>query len=137
MFKEYGCCINYDNLNEGFIQGFVSDEDDIFFDFLKSYDYIESDIEFIDKYKNCKKAYISNLYIDEEYRGNKYGTLLLNEILLDIYSDYDVKYIFLICYNIEQNSFSLQNWYQSYGFVAIANKMNCPLMVLDNNSIIY
>lgn len=136
MFKSYNYYINKNYINEGFIQGFVSDNDIDFLDFINKYDYLESDIKNIEKYKNCNKAYISVIYMDKQFRGNKNGTLLLEQMLFNIYKDYNVKYIFLISYNEELNNFSLIKWYNSYGFYEIANKSNCPLMVLEDDSLL-
>lgn len=134
MYEEFEIDRN-DNPEEGSIFGYISDNDINFFNFLEKNDYYEEDFDSLEKYKNCTKAYICNLYVDEEYRGNGNGGHLMDEILEQMfYSLPDVKFVFLVCDNIESNNFSLQKWYESYGFEVIADKFKCPLMVLENES---
>lgn len=132
MYEEFEIIMN-NNSDEGSIFGYISDCDENFLNFLEKNDYFEEDFISLEKYKNCKKAYICNLYIEEEYRGNGNGTYLMNEILEDMYYSTDVKYVFLVCDNIESNNFSLQKWYESYDFEVIADKYRCPLMVLGSD----
>lgn len=135
MFQSYKHYLLDESTYFGFIEGFISDNDSDFIDILNKYDYSMLDVHNIEIYKSCKKAYISIIYINEEFRGNKIGTKLFEKFLIDAFSNYDVEYIFLISYNLEPNNFILQDWYKSYGFQSIANKNNCPLMVLKENII--
>lgn len=133
MYEEFDIVRN-DNPDEGSIYGYLSDNDVQFLNFLEKNDYYEEDFDSLEKYKNCTKAYICNLYVEEEYRGNGNGGYLMDEILEQMYYTTDAKFVFLVCDNIESNDFSLQKWYESYGFKVIADKFNCPLMLLEDDS---
>lgn len=130
VYETYERVIN-ENPDEGCVYGFLSNSDEIFINFLENNDYYEEDFTSLDEYKNCTKAYISNMYIEEEYRGNGNGSILLGEALGELFDYSDAKYAFLVCDNIQHNEFSLQKWYESYGFKVIADKFDCPLMVLE------
>ena len=132
MYQEFDIVMN-GNSEEGSIFGYISDCDDNFLNFLENNDYFEEDFDSLEKYKNCIKAYICNMYVNEEYRGDGNGKYLMNEILEDMYYSNSANYVFLICDNIESNDFSLQKWYESYGFKVIKDKYNCPLMVLGSD----
>lgn len=136
IYKEFETVID-DNPDEGSVFGYISNNDDNFLNFLEKNDYYEDDFNSLDEYKNCSKGYICNMYVEEEYRGEGSGTLLMDYIITDLTYDNDLKYIFLVCDNIQSNNFSLQKWYESYGFKVIADKFNCPLMVMsvDENKI--
>ena len=131
MYQEFDITFN-NNSEEGSIFGYISSDDENFINFLEKNDYFEEDFTSLDMYKNCTKAYICNMYVEEEHRGEGNGTFLMNEMLEQLYYSTNARFVFLICDNIESNDFSLQKWYESYGFEVIANKYKCPLMVLGS-----
>ena len=78
---------------------------------------------------SSNKNDIEVIQINDEQMNKQYQLLLEN-----LFDYEDSKYLFLICDNIEHNEFSLQKWYESYGFKVITNKFKCPLMVLEKDN---
>lgn len=118
----------YENGKEvGIIYGYTTDEEEIVENFLEANDYfIEDGDVSIDLFKGKTVGIIKSLHVDENHRGNGYGTNLLENML---YFLEGVDIIFLICDNLEHNDFSLQSWYEDYGFHVVLDKFNCPLMI--------
>lgn len=112
----------YDEDEKGSIEGYKvsSDQEQVVNWFSKRF-HQKPDLE-----KDINVAFLNNLYIDEDSRGEGKGTLLLNSFIEECS---DCHFIFLECDNGEHNNFLLSDWYRIFGFEIIYNDQN-PIMVL-------
>jgi len=110
----------------GSIEGFaVSTNEENVFIFLEGEDYLE---EWGELSKNQRVAVVKNFYVEEEERGNGYGTELLDAFLSEA-DFHDVDKVILIADMTENNQMNLMEWYQNRDFQVISNKnSNYPLM---------
>ncbi|HBT0444784.1 TPA: GNAT family N-acetyltransferase [Klebsiella pneumoniae] len=115
----------YDEDGKGSIEGYKvsSDREQIVNWFAKRF-HQKPDLA-----KNINVAFLNNLYIDEDSRGEGKGTSLVSSFIEECF---DCHFIFLECDNGEDNPFSLSNWYESFGFEILYNGEN-PIMVLENS----
>ena len=72
---------------------------------------------------------IRNLYIDDEMRGQGYGSDLLDNAI-DAAFNNGAEAIVLIADTSESNQIDLVKWYQNYGFEIIGNASGDPIMIL-------
>lgn len=98
------------------------------------YNYMEGQRE-IDAFAEHVKgktavAVLKNLWVEEEERGQGYGTELM-ELFLSAVQEEDIRHVYLIADNLEENAFNLVSWYESYGFRKITPKDECPLMYAE------
>ena len=80
-------------------------------------------------------AFLCNLEVEEEFRGNGQGASLMDEFM-DEAALQDANLIFLVCDNSESqvDGFNLQAWYESLGFQVLmleGQNSTFPLMVYD------
>ena len=96
------------------------------------------DISVIDFLKNETNIFviglIRNLWIEDEKRGNGFGTDLINQ-MVDYMTD-NADLFFLIADNLEDNEFSLENWYEKFGLQTLCNTGQGPLMVAGSEDLI-
>lgn len=70
-------------------------------------------------------AIVKSLYVEEDVRNQGEGSLLLETVINDVYAD-----VFLLEVDtLENNTFNLQLWYESFGFTLVGHtKNNYPIM---------
>lgn len=122
----------YRNINGedyGDIFGYVADNFDQLEYYCEVQDFYNKEDIDLDRYKGSKFGIIVSLHIDEGYRGNGYGTELMEGIISDM--EYlKVDYIFIVADGIEPNKFNTVEWYKNkFGFNPLIEKFNCTLMV--------
>lgn len=81
------------------------------------------------KSKVNRIAIIKNLEVDDDKRGQKIGTELLDNAIEDAYEKH-AQAIILIADKSEDNKFDLEKWYERYGFEKIATTNNNDSLML-------
>lgn len=116
-------------IEEGYIYGFITD--------TRSEEQLDSYLEKQGRYEAVNKiqtsyrkiAILTNMYIEEEERGNGHGSFLL-ENFIDDASLEEVEAIILVADTGEKNQFDLVRWYNDYDFEVIFSERNVyPVMV--------
>ena len=96
------------------------------------------DTGLIELLKNEKEIFviglIRNLWVEEVQRGKGYGAELMIQMMSEI--DQHADLVFLIADSLEENSFSISEWYESYGFQEILETSCGALMVSGNEDLI-
>ena len=90
---------------------------------------VEKDIIEAIKKINEDILLVKNMYIDEEYRGNGFGSIVFEEML----NESTTGKVILISDNEEDQrpGFNLNDFYTEYGFEK-ANKQSSPLMMSED-----
>lgn len=127
MQKEYNITINNNEGNyAGYIFGYVTDEIHYLENFLEENGY--GDIK-TSEYNNSKYGIVRNLFVEEPYRNNGFGSELMDDLMYKFREGHCVDYIFLICDGLQGNDFGLQKWYEGWGFEVLEDRDKCPLMI--------
>lgn len=81
-------------------------------------------------------AILTNMSVEEEYRGDGLGTELL-EGFIDDAVEKQAEAIILVADTGENNEFNLVEWYEEYGFEIIhGHEESFPVMLRKMNSVI-
>ena len=76
-------------------------------------------------------AILTNMYIEEDYRGQGIGTMLMENFISKA-SSKGADAVILIADTGERNEFGLVEWYENYGFnVIYGDKHSFPLMLKE------
>ena len=80
--------------------------------------------------KNCNVAILRNMYVDEDFRGEGQGNLLMADFLEEA-GLHEAEFVMLICDKAEGqiNDFSLEQFYAGFDFVTAVAHAHTPLMV--------
>lgn len=118
------------SIDEGCIEGYITKpkQEEQLENYLKKHGYDEY-VSFIkEKYENL--AILTNLYIEENHRGNGFGSFLVHDFIYKAKRN-GADAILLVADTGESNDFDLVEWYENYGFEIVAGEIDhYPLMTL-------
>lgn len=128
ILKESQTFINQSN-EGGSLEGYVVDTDKPqLTNYLKSQGADESLIkQLIEQFTTI--GIVRNMYIDDEMRGQGYGSDLMNNAIDDAFNE-GAEAIVLVADIHEENAINLVNWYKNYGFEVIGDAHGDPVMLL-------
>ena len=72
---------------------------------------------------------IRNMYIDDDMRGQGYGSDLMDNAIDDAFNN-GAEAIVLVADTHEENEIDLVKWYENYGFVVVGDASGDPVMLL-------
>lgn len=77
-------------------------------------------------------GFLNNINVEEEERGQQHGNEMLEDFLAEA-ENAGAEAIFLICDKFENQNegFDLQRWYEKWGFRALRDTPEGPLMMLN------
>lgn len=125
--------LEYNEINQehdhGNLEGYVVDTNKDQLDNYLSSNGVSKKV--IDELKSRVKriAIIKNMEVDDDKRGQKIGTELLDNAIDDAYEK-NAEAIILIADKSEDNKFDLEKWYQKYGFEKIVTTSNNDSLML-------
>jgi len=70
---------------------------------------------------------LKHVWVEEEYRGEGIGTILLEEFLNQAYEQ-KMEFLYLVADTGECNEFDLVSWYEANGFKKVTAKEDFPFM---------
>lgn len=116
-------------IEEGNIYGYVTDarEDVQLENYMEDQDVLEAVPIIQEKFHYV--AILKNMYINEEHRGERIGSRLLDEFIGNA-TIKKAEAIVLVADTAEDNEFDLVKWYEGYGFEIIYGERDSfPVMV--------
>lgn len=120
--------------NEGSIEGYICDLDDVNWRFFLLDLLPKEDFELLESLFNKESVHrkicvLKNLYVDPTKRNEGIGTSLLEEFLETAYEESD--FVILESDSLEDNNFDLNEWYTGYGFTTVKTNLSSnPVMFL-------